>query len=84
MKDQDRAHSSAAGGRGGPEPLRVVHPDAAGRRVATIIQYVVVILPRMVTRVVIQIADISTIGRHGVGLEEFIRRVLDEGDKARA
>src|SRR5213594_3649240 len=37
----------------------------AGRRVLAKIQYVIVILPRMVAWIAIQIADICTVGRHG-------------------
>lgn len=55
---------------------------AAGKLVIAKIENVAVIQPRMVAWVVIQLANIRAVRRHGVGLEEFICRILEEGDEA--
>src|SRR2546427_13139978 len=57
---------------------------AAGSLVIAKIKDVVVIQPSMVARIVIKIANIRAIRRDGVGLEELILRIFDEGDEARA
>ena len=48
------------------------------------IQHMIVILPRMVAWIAVQITDIRAIWCHGEGLEEPIFRVLEESNKARA
>ena|SRR5438093_1457350 len=73
----------------GSSPIVVEYKIALQRRttgecVIAEIQYMIVILPGMVARRIIQRADIRTLSGHGKGFEESILRILYKGDKARS
>ena len=48
------------------------------------IQHMIVILPRVVAWIAIQITDVGAIWRHREGLREAVLRVLEECNEARA
>src|SRR5262249_38385247 len=60
-------------------PQRGARP---GRRMMTEIQDVLVILPRMVARIGVQISNVCSVRCHREGLGEFVRRILEKSDKA--